>query len=83
MNRPERTGEYKRIDFLQFDIYSRRKMVWSRLHPQLSLVVPAYPSQQSREWIRTGAATEHSYTNATTNAIYNNHPLLYVYLPPM
>ena len=24
MNRPERTGEYKRIDFLQFDIYSRR-----------------------------------------------------------
>ena len=25
MNRPERTGEYKRIDFFQFDIYSRRK----------------------------------------------------------
>ena len=48
-------------------------MVWSRLHPQLSLVVPAYPSQQSREWIRTGAATEHSYTNATTNAIYNDY----------
>jgi len=25
MNRSERTGEYKRIDFSQFDIYSRRK----------------------------------------------------------
>ena len=57
MNRPERTGEYKRIDFSQFDIYSRRKSELQvlmffilgnliQMHPQLSLV-PIAPTNRA------------------------------------